>query len=98
MKILYSPQVNTKDTLEYLFESDKITVTYNGEVDVFDFTDMPDGRVNSYDRRNELIVTTLPTCPIYEAVKQDGVLSVVLLKFIGEEATEEERFPTWIEV
>ncbi len=98
MRVLYSPQLNERDTLEYLFEGDKITVTFNGEVDVFDFTGMSDGFANSYDRRNQTIITTLPINPVIEATKKNGILSVTLMKFIGEEATDEEKFPDWIEV
>jgi hypothetical protein len=98
MRVLYSPQVNEKDTLEYLFEGDKITATYNGEVDIFDFTGMPDGRANSHDRYNTTIISTLPFCPVIEAEKKDGILSVKLIKFIKEDASHEDRFPDWIEV
>lgn len=98
MRVLYSPQVNLRDTLEYVFEGDKITVTYNGEIDVFDFTGMPDGVANSHDRYNRTIISTLPVCPVIEAEKRNGVLSVQLMKFIPEDAPYEDRFPDWIEV
>lgn len=98
MKVLYSPQINEDDTLEYVFDGDKITVTYNGEVDVFDFTGMPDGKANSYDRKSQTIISTLPFCPVIDATKENGVLSVQLVKFIPMDAPQEDLFPDWIEV
>lgn len=89
--ILYSPQFNEQDELTYQFEGDKIIATLNGETDEFDFTGMPDGFAGN-------IITKLPICPIISAKKEDGVLFVELLKFIKMDATEEERFPKWIEV
>lgn len=99
MRVLYSPQVNEQDTLNYEFVGDKITVTYNGEVDIFDFTGMPNGcSISSYDRNDVGIKSDLPIDPIIKAEKVNGVLQVELINFIGLDATEEERFPDWIEV
>jgi hypothetical protein len=97
MQVLYVPQHNVSDSLSYTFDGDKITVTYNGEVDIFDFTDMPDGFANNWDR-NPTIVSTLPISPVIEATKANGVLSVKLLNFIGDNATYEEKFPEWVTV
>ena len=91
MRMLFSPQVNNKDTLTYEFIVDKIIVTLNGEVDEFDFTDMPDGRADN-------IESHLTINPVQQAYKINGVLHVILLNFIDGNATEEERFPDWIEV
>lgn len=99
MLVLYSPQLNEEDTLEYQFIGDKIIVTYNGQIDEFDFTDMPEGcRVNSYDRRNQTIISELSIEPIIEAERTNGVLKVTLRRFIGVDATEDELNPNWIEV
>lgn len=90
MRILLSP-IFTEDAISYSFETNKITALINGESDTFDFSAMSDGVLDE-------IVTTLPYSPIISAEKENGVLSVVLLNPIGEDATEEEKFPEWIEV
>lgn len=90
MRILYSPQRHD-DVIEYVFENDIIHATHNGQTDTFDFSQMPDGEATS-------IETTLPVNPILSARRVDGVLEVVLLKWIGPDASEEERFPKWQEV
>jgi DNA-binding cell septation regulator SpoVG len=91
MRVLYSPIFNDVDTMDYVFEGDIITVTCNGVVDTFDFTNMPNGRA-------EEIKTHLMYHPIREAERMDGILHVVLRKFISTEADESELFPEWIEV
>lgn len=97
MFVLYSPQINETDTLEYTFVSDKIIVTYNGQVDEFDFTGMPDGIARSYTKDPE-IISTLPIKPVIEVVKENGILKATLLNYISIDATEEEQFPDWVEV
>lgn len=92
MKILYSPQVNEIDNLTYVFEGDKITATLNGETDVFDFTGFPIGRV-------ENIQSMFSYTLVLDANRDtNNVLHVVLLKFIGRNATEEARFPVEVDV
>lgn len=88
IKVLYSPQINIKDSLKYKFEGDKVTATLNGMTDIFDFTGMPDGAVDSVE-------TVLPMDVIIEAQKKDGFLWLTLLKFIPENAPQSDRFPTW---
>jgi hypothetical protein len=107
MKILYSPQRND-NKLVYSFEGEVVTVSYqkpleqivNGEShiiltetasDIFDFSSIGDGIM-------EEIETELPANPILKAKRTDGVLSLELLNFVGSEATDEEKFPQWIEV
>lgn len=101
MKVLYSPQVNN-EPLVYLFEGEKITVTYRGVKDVFDFTGTPDGLLRLVDSTVipaiPLVTTTLAIMPIQAASRGGGILSVILLNHIGANATEEERFPVWVEV
>lgn len=96
MNIKYSPQRND-DRIQYEITGDKITATY--EVldttelykDTFDFTNMSDGVL-------ENVETVLPINPILFAKGEKGVLYIELLHFIGADATEEERFPDWMEV
>ena len=99
MKIKYSPQVN-EEQIRYEFDGDVITATICNFTDTFDFSEFPDGELKKYDEETgeELIKTNLPINPIISAKRENGVLSVVLLNWIGTDASEEERFPDWIEV
>ena len=45
-----------------------------------------------------MIETVLECNPILKAQRVDGTLSVELLNFISEDASEAEKFPEWIEV
>lgn len=87
MEYFLSP-IRTDDMISYSFETDKITAVINGESDTFDFSAMPDGIMND-------ITTTLPYSPIIWAERENGILSVVLLNPIKEDATEQEKFPEW---
>lgn len=87
MRIFLSPQVSDK-SIEYEFGKDIIIATINSESETFDFSDFPDGKA-------ENIETTLPINPIISAERKEGILHVELVNFIGEDATEEERFPEW---
>ena len=93
MRILFSPQVPAVEgqRIRYTFGNDVITAEIDGQTDVFDFSEMPNGEAVS-------IETTLPVNPIISARKTNGVLEVVLLNFIGPDATEDERYPDWQEV
>lgn len=94
MRILMSPQVMLEDQrFDFVFSGESITATFDGETDTFDFSGLPDGEVDF-----SKIETTLPYNPILIARRVDGVLSVELLNFISEDASEFERFPEWIEV
>lgn len=87
MQIKYSPQ-RSDDVIQYIFEEDIITVTYQDQSDTFDFTEMPDGEMGS-------IETELPLNPIISAKRVDGELFVELLYYHGATATQEELFPQW---
>ena len=94
MRILMSPQVMLEDQrFDFVFSGESISATFDGETDTFDFSGLPDGEVDF-----SKIETTLPINPILIARRVDGVLSVELLNFISEDASELERFPEWIEV
>lgn len=94
MKILFSPQVND-NKITYQFIGEKIIATYKGITDEFDFTDMPDGIVETpfYEIETELEIN-----PISSVERVNGELRVKLLNFIDSNATYEERFPKWFEV
>lgn len=99
MKILFTPVLSDAGRINYRFEEDTVIATFNGVSDTFDFSDFPDGKLQLLDEEigEELIETTLEIQPIREAEIKDGVLYVKLLNYIGHEATEEERFPDWID-
>ena len=94
MRIYKSPQIRAdKKRFEFEFSGEMIVATLDGVSDTFDFTGFPDGEVGY-----SMIETVLEYNPILKATKVDGILSVELLNFISEDATEEEKFPEWIEV
>ena len=94
MKILFSPQVN-EEKIIYDFEGEKITATFRGVTDVFDFSDMPNGIV---ENPQEDIETSLEINPFSFVERLNGELKIELLNYIGSNATYEERFPEWFEV
>ena len=94
MRIYKSPQVREDEKrFGFEFSGEMIVATFDGVSDTFDFTGLPDGEVNY-----SMIETILAYSPIVSAKKVDGILSVELLNFIPEDATEAEKFPEWIEV
>ena len=94
MKIYKSPQVGADEKrFEFEFSGEVIVATFDGVTDTFDFTGFPDGEAHY-----SMIETILEYNPILKATKVDGILSVELLNFISEDATEAEKFPEWIEV
>lgn len=91
MKLKYSPQFGVR-RIDYELAGEVLAATLDtGETDVFDFLGLPDGRA-------EGIETTLPVQPIVTAERVAGVLQLELLKYIGLDATEAERFPERMEV
>ena len=94
MRILMSPQVTFEDKrFDFVFSGESISATFDGETDAFDFSELPDGEVDF-----SMIETTLEYNPIIVARRVDGILSVELLNFISEDASELEKFPEWVEV
>ena len=91
MFIKYSPQVSER-VLTYEFNGEVITATMNGVTETFDFSDMPNGVADYIESE----VFDFP--PVLSAKKENDILYLELINFIGEEATEEEKFPEWFEV
>ena len=90
MKIKYSPQVNSQNTVTYSFDGDVITATVDSETDTFDFSSMPNDSVAMN------IASSLPIIVIPLVSKDEsGELWVTLFKPISSNATEAERFPDW---
>lgn len=97
MKIFLSPQVSNEENFKYSFNDNVLTVMINNEIDEFDFKGLPNGRLDMYDEKGEnLIETSLTVNPLRAAEKKEGVLYLTLLNRIGINATEEEKFPDWI--
>ena len=90
MRILLSPCVNELETILYTFDGEIITATIGEVSDVFDFTGFPEGELDV-----TAIESVLPHRVVNKAVRENGVLSVTLLNFIKEDASEEEKFPEW---
>lgn len=91
MKILLSPIVRDRNKIWYEIEENKITATINDVSDTFDFTDMPDGKLQVYDSDGEsTIETTLDDVPILGAEKTEGVLTVKIL-FSIKDVEQDER-------
>lgn len=81
-----SPQVRGSNKIWYEIEHQKITATINGVSDTFDFTAMPNGELQLWDRYgNDLTETTLDEVPILGAEKKDGVLTVEILFSISSD-------------
>lgn len=93
MRVFFSPIVGLADQIQYIFDSDKITATYKGSTDTFDFTGVPDGQLDL-----STLETVLEVNPIMSAERVDGILYVELLNRIDEQDSEFHKFPEWIEV
>lgn len=95
MNILISPQVRSNDKIWYEVREDMVIVTINGITDSFDFSGMPNGKLQLYDSEGEsMIETVLEEVPILGAEKTNSVLIVELLFSIdSNEKDERLLFP-----
>lgn len=91
MLVSYSPQRPVDNsTLIYEFAGEAITVTLLTDddviaTDVFDFSPYPDGVLMLFnDEGHPLITTSLPVLPIVSASRENGILSVKLLYYFGQ--------------
>lgn len=93
MRIYKSPQVRMdNERIEYSAKGDKLTVTIKGVSDTFDFTNVV-GVLNMSTVR-----TTLEFNPIQKLERKNGNIEVTAINYIGQNATDEERFPHFQEV
>ena len=93
MRIYKSPQVRMDDErIEYSAKGDKLTVTIEGVSDTFDFTNVV-GVLNMSAVRTALIFN-----PIQKVERKNGNIEVTAINYIGQNATDEERFPHFQEV
>lgn len=83
MRAILTPQRSDR-RVAYSAADNVLTVTMGAQSDVFDFSDMPDGRATHFE-------TTLPVCPVVSAERVDGVLTVKLLHWYGAGADDEEK-------
>lgn len=91
MNVLMSPQVRFSDKIWYEIKEDRVTATINGISDTFDFTSMPNGKLQLYGSEGEsMIETVLDEVPILGAERTDGVLTVKLL-FSIDSSEKDER-------
>lgn len=93
MRVLYSPVVNLPDQFQYSFDGEKVTVTYKGVTDEFDFTGIPDGQIDL-----STVETVLELNPIIRANREDGILYLEVINSIDEDSSDVYKFPNWIEV
>ena len=93
MRIYKSPQVRMDDKrIDYSAKGDKLIVTVEGVSDTFDFTNVV-GVLNMVSVR-----TTLNFNPIQKVERKNGNIEVTTINYIGQNATDEERFPHFQEV
>ena len=78
--------------IDYSAKGDKLTVTIEGVSDTFDFTNVA-GVLNMIGVR-----TTLPFNPLQKVERKNGTVEVTAINYIGQNATDEERFPHFQEV
>ena len=98
MKILYNPQ-RADEKITYTFRGETIVAEHNGKSDIFDFSSVPEGRMRLFDDEgNSLMETVLDVNPIMLVMRVDGILHVELINYIGEDATDNERYPDWLNV
>ena len=93
MRIYKSPQVRMDDKrIDYSAKGDKLIVTIEGVSDTFDFTNVV-GVLNMASVRTTLIFN-----PIQKVERKNGNIEVTTINYIGQNATDEERFPHFQEV
>ena len=78
--------------IDYSAKGDKLIVTVEGVSDTFDFTNVV-GVLNMVSIR-----TTLTFNPIQKVERKNGTVEVTAINYIGQNATDEERFPHFQEV
>lgn len=83
MKLIITPQRSDIDCV-YSVTGEVLTVAMEGKTDSFDFTEMPDGEASGF-------CSVLEPCPVLKAAKRDGIISVTVIGFYGEDATENEK-------
>lgn len=98
MIIHFSPQRADKEIF-YEFQKETVTATMNDITDTFDFSELQEGDIAALNEETGKpeIETTLPFLPILDARRENGKVIVTVLKYHGEDAPYEERFPEPLE-
>lgn len=76
--IEYTPQRSDFYTSSYNLSNDVLSVSINGVVETFDFSEFPDGALE------EITPELLPINPIVGVQRVDGVLNITVIQFYGE--------------
>lgn len=88
MKVLYSP-VRSDEVIDYEFNGNEITCVLNGnEYGVYDVSELIG--INPFEYTEFM--------PVRAVWEESGEYHVILINYHRADATEEERFPDWIEV
>lgn len=87
MRITYAPQ-RIDHAISYTFDGECITVTMDGQSDVFDFSGLPDGEAAE-------IISTLDPCPVLSAKRVNDELQVALLRAIPARPSVPEELEAW---
>lgn len=81
------------DKITYSFDNEIITATYKEVTDTFNFSLLQEGQ-----QLDTSIQTKLEVNPIMSAERVNGTITIKLINFIREDATNQEKFPVWQEV
>lgn len=92
--IIESPEYSNH-TMSYGVSGDILTVTVNGVMDWIDFSQFPDGEAFFKD-----VDSILPVDPFFNIKKVDGVTTVTLRRFYGDDEKEvfESGYDTQLEI
>lgn len=78
INLVQSPQ-RADFEAEYSIKEDILTVKINDKEEIFDFTDMPEGRAE------EIIIEVLPINPIVNVEKVGDTINITVIRFYGED-------------
>ena len=81
IKIKETPQL-APYTYTYDITGDILTITMNDKVEVFDFTDLPDGIAESIE------LEVLPVNPVVSIEKAGEIIEVTLIRFYDSDEKE----------
>ncbi|NMC56939.1 MAG: hypothetical protein GYA50_06950 [Eubacteriaceae bacterium] len=105
MRIKYSPQVNDVYKINYTIEDETIAAVCNGFVNSYNLSLLCDDFYKESVFDGEIVIeayiaeTVFDFVPIINAYRDEaGELYVELLNFISNDASEEEKYPGWLEV
>ena len=77
--LYYTPQQNSFIRAEYIVDDDVLTVKIGDVEEIFDFTELPEGRAE------EIIAEHLPVNPVLSAEKVGDTINVTAIRFYGDD-------------